>query len=266
MIFDDTLLQYYTKNQYNINGRSTIFLTLTNYGYILYTLNMLKSLKQWNLDRSILIICLDVKSYNILQRLGYKVYYINDSTMSNFYAYNTPGYEKVCYIKMCIWYYYLEHGIDILYADGDIVFMKNPMSNIESISKKHETTELFIQNDSMIDQNMDNLCTGFLLIRSTQNTINLFNCISEDGIQKYNECAFKNNDQSFVNIFIKPYVSYIALPLEMYPNGQYFYQHHVEIEHSAVLVHFNWIKGHNKMIKMREHQLWLLTEEDEEMI
>jgi len=30
-----------------------------------------------------------------------------------------------------------------------------------------------------------------------------------------------------------------------------------------VLVHFNWIKGHLKMAKMKEHKMWLLDPEEE---
>ena len=30
-----------------------------------------------------------------------------------------------------------------------------------------------------------------------------------------------------------------------------------------VLVHFNWVVGHVKMAKMKEHNMWLLTDEEE---
>jgi hypothetical protein len=30
------------------------------------------------------------------------------------------------------------------------------------------------------------------------------------------------------------------------------------------MVHFNWVQGHLKMAKMKEHKMWLLTPEEEE--
>jgi hypothetical protein len=55
-----------------------------------------------------------------------------------------------------------------------------------------------------------------------------------------------------------------ALPLERYPNGKMFYEHVDQLKETAVLVHFNWVQGHLKMAKMKEHQMWLLTPEEEE--
>jgi hypothetical protein len=55
-----------------------------------------------------------------------------------------------------------------------------------------------------------------------------------------------------------------ALPLERYPNGKMFYENVDQLKKTAVLVHFNWVKGHLKMAKMKEHQMWLLTPEEEE--
>jgi len=45
-----------------------------------------------------------------------------------------------------------------------------------------------------------------------------------------------------------------------------FYEHKKEIENKYVLVHFNWVQGHIKMAKMKEHKMWLLTPEEEEVI
>ena len=38
-----------------LKNENTIITTLTNYGYLLYTLNMLKSLKQFNIDKKVFI-------------------------------------------------------------------------------------------------------------------------------------------------------------------------------------------------------------------
>jgi hypothetical protein len=79
-------------------------------------------------------------------------------------------------------------------------------------------------------------------------------------------CAFDNNDQTYFNNFVKPGCMFSALPLEKYPNGKMFYDNTDTITNTCTLVHFNWVQGHLKMAKMKEHKMWLLTAEEEEQI
>ena len=78
-----------------IPGTNTIMFTVTTYGYMLYTLNMLKSLQPFNLDKKIVIACLDKKSLAYFKKKGYNVYPMGGSyntspsmNLSGFYAYN----------------------------------------------------------------------------------------------------------------------------------------------------------------------------------
>jgi hypothetical protein len=57
-----------------------------------------------------------------------------------------------------------------------------------------------------------------------------------------------------------------ALPLEKYPNGKMYYDNTDKLRDTAVIVHFNWVQGHEKMAKIKEHKMWLLTSEEEERI
>jgi hypothetical protein len=90
--------------------------------------------------------------------------------------------------------------------------------------------------------------------------------VSEEGLKKYMTCAFDNNDQTYFNRFVKPYCTMCPLPLELYPNGQYFYIKAKKLRSTAILIHFNWVIGHLKMAKMKEHGHWLLTPEEEELL
>ena len=75
----------------------------------------------------------------------------------------------------------------------------------------------------------------------------------------FNECA--NRFPTFV-ITGNHDCSMKALPLGLYPNGNIFY-YIPSIKPEVVLVHFNWVKGHEKMAKMKAHEMWLLTPEEE---
>ena len=239
----------------------TVWTTVTNYGYRLYTLNMLKSLAPFGLDRSVLILCLDKKSANWFMKKGYHVVTAND-THERFCAWNTKGYDRICYLKLEWIFRILSLNMNILLIDGDIVFRKNPNSDLQ----KWEMDDQFdgrIQNDSQDDRNTDNLCTGYIFIRSNPKTIQLYDCVSDAGKQKYETCAFDNNDQTYFNKFVKPFSRFQPLLLEQYPNGKMYYENTDRIDKTAIMVHFNWVHGHIKMVNMKRYKMWILAPEDE---
>ena len=242
------------------NGK-TVWSTVTNYGYRLYTLNMLKSLALFGLDRSVLILCLDMKSADWFMKRGYHVITATD-TNDRFCAWNTKGYDRICYLKLEWIFRILSLNMNILLIDGDIVFRKNPIDDLQ----KWEANDQFdgwIQNDSQDDRNTDNLCTGYIFIHSNPKMIQLYDCVSEEGRRKYQTCAFDNNDQTYFNKFVKPFSKFQPLSLEQYPNGKMYYENTDRINNSAIMVHFNWVHGHIKMVKMKMHKMWILTPDDE---
>ena len=248
-----------------LHQNKTIITTVTNYGYILYTLNMLKSLKPFELDKKVLVVCIDKKSDSILKRLGYKTYCIDDNELGKFCPWNSKGYDKICYLKLELIYKLLSLNKNVLLIDGDILFKKNPIDDIEKWNND-KIYDVWIQNDAQKNNNTINMCTGYMYIKSSDRLIELYDCVSEKGQQKYLTCAFDNNDQSYFNKFVKPYCMFCALPLELYPNGKMFYENTEKIKDTAILIHFNWVQGHIKMAKMKEYKMWLLTPEEEEFI
>jgi hypothetical protein len=255
-------------NNSALEDGKTIIATITNYGYLLYTLNMLKSLKQFGLDKKVLIVCIDKKGTSVLKNLGYNVFCIDgleeQKELSSFSPWNTKGYDKICYLKLELIYRILNLEKNILLIDGDLVFLRNPLNDITWwLQEKY--IDVHIQNDSLSNTDTANMCTGFMLIKSNEKMIKLYDCVSGQGRKKYLECAFDNNDQSYFNKFVKPYCIYQGLSLMKYPNGQAFYNQPSRKD-IAVLIHFNWVHGHHKMAKMKEHKLWLLTPEEEEDI
>jgi hypothetical protein len=250
---------------YLLEDKQTVITTLTNSGYILYTLNMLKSLKQFNLDNKMLIVCIDKKCSNILKKFGYNSICIDDKELGKFCPWNTKGYDKICYLKLELIYKILSLNKNILLVDGDIVFKQNPLDDIKNWWNNSKYN-IWIQNDSQDNKNTQNMCTGYMYIETCVDMIKLYDCISEEGKNKYLKCAFDNNDQTYFNNFVKPYCLFNPLPLEKYPNGKMYYDNKDILNDDIILVHFNWVQGHLKMAKMKEHKMWLLTPEEEELI
>ena len=131
-----------------LDDSKTVITTVTNYGYILYTLNMLKSLRPFGLDKKVLLVSIDRKGANILKRLGYNVFCIdNDGDLGRFSPWNTKGYDKICYLKLELIYSVLSLNKNILLIDGDLVFLKNPIDDINWwLQESH--IDVHIQNDS----------------------------------------------------------------------------------------------------------------------
>jgi hypothetical protein len=244
--------------------KKTVITTVTNYGYLLYTLNMLKSLKEYGFDQKVFILCIDKKSQAILKKMGYITYCVDDGDLAKFSPWNTKGYDKICYLKLELIYRLLSLNKNVLLVDGDVVFRKNPLNDIDNWIKD-TIYDIWIQNDSQQNGNTKNMCTGYMYVKSSDRLITLYDCVSEIGRQKYLSCAFDNNDQTYFNKFVKPACIFNPLPLEKYPNGKMFYENTQALERTAVLVHFNWVQGHIKMAKMKEHRMWLLTPEEEEI-
>lgn len=249
----------------HLDDNKTIITTVTNYGYILYTLNMLKSLKPYGLDKKVLIVSIDTKCATILSNLGYQVVCIENNELGKFCPWNTKGYDKICYIKLTLIHKLLSLNKHVLLVDGDIVFCKNPLEDVQ-IWWKDKIHDIWIQNDSQINSNTMNMCTGYMFIKTSDRLITLYDCISEVGQKKYLTCAFDNNDQTYFNKFVKPACIMNPLPLEKYPNGKMYYENTKDVSNTAVMVHFNWVQGHIKMAKMKEYKMWLLTSEEEEEI
>ena len=243
----------------------TIITTLTNYGYLFYTLNMLKSLQPFGLDKKILVVCIDKKGAHILRQNGYNTYCVDDQTLGKFCPWNSKGYDKICYLKLELIYRILSLNKNVLLIDGDIVFRKDPMDDIR-IWMNDPIYDIWIQNDAQDNCNTKNMCTGYMYIKSSDRLITLYDCVSEAGQKKYLTCAFDNNDQTYFNKYVKRGCLFNALPLEMYPNGKMYYDNMDKLIDVAVLVHFNWVQGHHKMAKMKEYKMWLLTPEEEERI
>jgi hypothetical protein len=242
-------------NEGLIEDNTTIMFTVTNTGYLDYTRNMLQSLKKFNIDKKMLIVCLDENSNKYFKEHDYFTLLINVN-LNEFAHIGTESFSRCCYIKLMIFYKIIMMNYNVFYIDGDIFFMKNPIE--ELIKLKEESDDLWIQNDSLEDNNYSNVCAGFLYIKSNDITKKYFNINTSECINNYNECKKHNNDQTYINIFIKPYLNTKLFPLNLFPNGQYFYNYSEQIKDSIVMVHFNWVVGNMKKENMKQYNMWLL--------
>jgi hypothetical protein len=251
------MLNFDTKyiNESLIENGKTIFFTITNVGYIDYTINMLKSLNNFNIDKKLLIVCLDSNSNTYFKENGYYTYLIN-LELKEFTSFGEDIFSKFCYIKILVIQKILEMNYNVFYTDGDIYYCKNPIDEINLI--KDINGDMWIQNDTIFENNFDNVCAGFMYIRTNSKTKQYFNINTPNCILQYNECAKNNNDQTYLNKYVIPYLNVHLFPLNKFPNGNYFYNFENKIKDSIVMVHFNWVVGHEKKERMKKYNMWLV--------
>jgi len=219
------------------------FITLTNTGYLEYTINCLKSLEKIEFYKKLKCYCIGQQGYNILKSMNYDCELIDEEQNSNFQLIREGNWSNIVYHKFKMIYENLLNNEYVCITDGDIVF-ENPLF-MHYLLENIGDNDMLIQNDMMENNNTDVLCSGFMFIKSNPKTLLLFNPFNVE--DKRNEVGW--GDQLYINS-IKDQLKYKLLPLELFPNGRYYYQNSKKIK--PYLIHFNWVKGHDKKERMKE--------------
>ncbi|KAL4233790.1 hypothetical protein ACF0H5_008468 [Mactra antiquata] len=138
----------------------------------------------------------------------------------------------------------LKSGKNIIYSDLDIVWINDPRPYFDTLA------DINILRDSQ-----GNLCTGFMAIISNNRTMKAM----EEWHSRLDGKLLRN--QRMFNIVVKSddvSVNYKILNTTLFPSGRdYFGKHTQEQRSKAIIVHNNWIVGHdNKKERFREFDLW----------
>jgi len=221
----------------------TSFITLTNTGYVEITLNCLESLKRINTSIQLDIYCIGKQGHEILKNNGYKSILIDEEENSNFQLYREGNWSNITFNKFKIIYENLLKYEYVCFTDGDIVYEKKGFYDylLENIGDN----DMLIQNECLSDDVIDNseeICSGFMFIRSNETTIEFFNPKNME--DKKNLEGW--DDQKYINEN-KESLKYKKLSLELFPNGNYYYKNYLTIE--PFLIHFNWLAGTQKKRK-----------------
>ena len=131
----------------------------------------------------------------------------------------------------------------VLFTDGDIVFEN--CNFIEYLINNIKDNDLLIQEE----YDGPDLCSGFMLIKSTEKTKKLFN--------PENVSYRKTNwgDQIHINS-IKHNLKYKKLDLDLFPNGRYYMDKDGKM--NPYIIHFNHLLKNDKMRKMKEYGKWYI--------
>ncbi len=220
------------------------FITLTNEGYLPYTFNCLKSLEKIGI-KNLKCYAIGKVAYERIKRKKYDVELIDDETNTDFQIFRTGKWANVTFYKFEIIYENLKNSDFVCFTDGDIVF-KNP-SIFDYCHKMIGDKDLLIQNDTLDEMSDQNLCSGFMFIRSNANTLKYFD---PQFVRDHSDIVGKWDDQIYINEH-KDKLNFGVLPLPLFPTGGYYFEHYEKL--SPYLIHFNWLVGHKKSDQFIKH-------------
>ena len=224
------------------------FITLTNAGYLEFTLNCYESLKQIGHENSLTSYVIGESSYNTLRKKGHPCVLIDEmkSKHEKLYYYRKNGWGDLMFQKIKIVHSMLKTHKYVCITDGDIVFEDPNFMNycIENI----KDLDILFQSNKLNDEEKV-ICGGFAFIKSNEKTLKMYD-ISD--IQPKNI----KTEQDFLKGRMKKYdIKKDCLPLELYPNGRYYYENRNK---SPYMIHFNWITTDRKKGRMQKMGKWYL--------
>jgi hypothetical protein len=231
---------------------SVAFITLTNTGYINYTLNCLESLRRIGSEVQLQSYCVGSEGCAKMKQNGYLCEEIdtnNRDQLSDMQTYKNTNWAGITFCKMPIIYKTLLAHDYVLFTDGDIVY-ENP-NFYDYLIEQIGNNDLLIQDEWTHTYAIDSLCTGLMFIQSSSHIQRFFNPSNIDASSP------SWDDQIYIN-HIRHNFKFKRLPLDLFPTGHYYYKNHLSLD--PYVVHFNWLRGTEKEQKMRELNKWYIDQ------
>ena len=224
----------------------TILMTV-NDGYFDFFQNWINFYNKLQLNNPIIVVAEDDLVFKKLQKQkGKPVFKLVRSwriSLNLPVMYMTKGFKKLVSVRPSYILKYLENGTNILYADTDSVWLQDPFPFFNG------TYDMWMQ----VDGQPDNLCTGFMAIKSNSKTIKLMKLWETSLNQRLDI-----NQPAFSRVYKDSNVVIKKLDTNLFPSGQQFFEEFSDVERNhVVVVHNNYINGHDKKLaRFKKFNLW----------
>lgn len=270
-------------------GKKGVIVVFTNAGYVDYTCNFVESLRRLQLDHHLALFCTEETTRTLLkQRKNVDAFVFGTQRNRRVHQALTnwnkgQQWASIVRTKIEVVHAVLALGYEVLFSDGDIVWLQDPIPLIQrSLSvagtkdrslyarespgpnEKEGAPLMAFQLDTRYGAD-DALCTGFFYVRSTPTTVSVFD-------PRHIPASFAR-DQPYVNRRIRSLrlLDRIAcLPRPLFPNGKWWYENERRLTWNneddgswsiasgtlPFVIHFNWVLSKEKRIKMAQCGLW----------
>ena len=248
----------------------TKLLSYVNGGYLDFALNWLKYIRELDMQNMVIMYCLDDESFERMSEekdIESKRWISPNFHIETTSEFHQRGWDALMWNKMEATHQLLTQGYNVLYADTDINFLKNPLSDLEKICEEGNYDVAFQVAGGA------SICPGFFYAKSNAKTIHLFNIDREDFKQGYIETnedgeikqrKFKE-DMMLLNLrlhrAIEPDdINYVQLSANGYPQGVHWERNiknrgRERAERDAFIVHFNCTVGWSNIDEMHANGL-----------
>ena len=227
-------------------------ITFTNYGYLDFTLNLLESIKKNNVDLDLLVYCTDKKSFDYLNKFNNNCILLDSKLSQNKKATSwkagSGAFGEMMISKFESIFDGLLKNDYVLYIDGDIVIKENILEYLENEIEDNDFLFQLDYNNKRPYQN--DLCAGFMMIKSTRKTKKIFN---PNEIDVESIIKLPAHDQTYLNN-LKNNFKYKFLSPVLFPNGSFYFNYLTEPK----IIHFNYVVGKAKKNKMRKMKEWYI--------
>ena len=248
----------------------TKLLSYVNGGYLDFALNWLKYIRELDMQGLVIMYCLDDESFERMSEekdIECKRWISPNFHIETTSEFHQKGWDALMWNKMEAAHQLLSAGYNVLYADTDINFLKNPLSDLEKICEEGNYDVAFQVAGGA------SICPGFFYAKSNEKKIHLFDIDREDFKQGYIETfedgevkqrKFKE-DMMLLNLrlhrAIEPDdINYIQLSANGYPQGVHWERNiknrgRERAEEDAFIVHFNCTVGWSNIDEMHANGL-----------
>ena len=144
---------------------------------------------------------------------------------------------------------YLRQGRNVLYIDTDTVLLSNPLPYLVDDT----SIDLWAQDDGASADSGDMYCTGFMGFRANDRVI--------ETVEKWAEIlasTLKANQFTFNTVWREQNLTVRGLSTYQFPHGDFYFERFDDEQRKqVVVVHNNWIVGHqNKIDRFQKFGLW----------
>lgn len=241
--------------------RKTTLLTTTNSVFLDLTENLLASISNCGVSPDITIVAEDEVAYESLKRRKdvrvWRTRFENypEELVKNSPPFKTLVNQRYAYVKE-----FLDNGTSVLFSDADMVWLANPFRYFRG------RYDIYVAEDIIRDKKTPDpfYTAGFVFYRATNRTRafvdKLIKWIEIDG--------GKAADQKMLNGIIArqiiPDLKVKVLSSDVFPHGKLYFNYKWRVlRNSPVVIHNNYIAGHDMKVKrLKAMGLWYLKEED----
>jgi len=214
-------------------------ISITNYGTIEITLNLIKSIENLNYDY--IIYTLDDKVESELKSLNKKTKLHSKLFDCDYNSFSTLVFNQICKEKIKVICDQLAScEEDVLYLDSDVVLLRDISQYIDD---NINDFNFLIQYDELV-------CPGCIYIKNTEESKIFFNHLYDIIDPTYRD------DQHYINTILDT-INYGKLDRSLYPTGKTYFTEKVQV--NPYLVHNNYLIGNNdKINRFKENNMWFI--------